>query len=99
MLRSRAGKLKESEVSAPTLTVTNLGDRGVEAGIGVIVPPQVAIVCFGAVIDRPLVMDGAIVVRKTVTAALSADHRVSDGHRGGLFLEAIASRLQNPEDL
>jgi pyruvate dehydrogenase E2 component (dihydrolipoamide acetyltransferase) len=97
--RARTGRLRESEVTAPTLTVTNLGDRGVEAGYGVIIPPQVALVCFGKIVEHPRIVDGAIVARRVINAALSADHRVSDGHRGGLFLEAISEHLQKPEAL
>jgi pyruvate dehydrogenase E2 component (dihydrolipoamide acetyltransferase) len=85
--RARAGSLRSSEMSDPTLTVTNLGEGGVETVFGVIYPPQVALVGFGAVKE------------KAVVASLSGDHRVSDGHRGALYLGAIARRLQEPEKL
>jgi pyruvate dehydrogenase E2 component (dihydrolipoamide acetyltransferase) len=71
----------------------------VEAVFGIVYPPQVAIVGFGKVIERPWSVQGAVVSRPLVTATLSADHRVSDGHRGGLFLAAVERRLQEPDRL
>ena len=97
--RARAGSLKSSEMSDPTLTVTNLGDLGVESVYGVIFPPQVALVGFGRIVERPRVRSGSVVARSTVLASLAADHRASDGHRGGRFLAAIDALLQRPEAL
>jgi len=97
--RVRAGRLRSSEMTDPTLTVTNLGDQGVASVFGVIYPPQVALVGFGRVLERPWASGGMLGVRPVVTATLSADHRASDGHRGGLFLAALARRLQKPEEL
>ena len=97
--RARAGVLRSSEMSDPTITVTNLGDLGVESVFGVIYPPQVAIVGFGAVTERPVARDGLVGARPCVTATLSADHRVSDGHRGGRYLAQIETLLQEPEKL
>jgi len=97
--RARAYTLRSSELSDPTITVTNLGDQGVELVQGVIYPPQVALVGFGKVTERPWVENGALVVAPVVTAALSADHRVSDGHGGAAFLDEIARLLQEPERL
>lgn len=97
--RVRSGRLRSSEMSDPTLTVTNLGDQGVLSVFGVIYPPQVALVGFGRVTERPWAEGGMIGVRPVVAATLAADHRVSDGHRGGLFLSAIARLLQEPEKL
>jgi pyruvate dehydrogenase E2 component (dihydrolipoamide acetyltransferase) len=97
--RARTGGLRSSELSDPTITVTSLGEQGVETVLGVVYPPQVAIVGFGRVVERPWVVDGAVVARPLVTATLSADHRVSDGHRGGLFLAAVDRLLQAPERL
>jgi len=97
--RARAGSLRSSEMSDPTVTVSNLGDNGVEAAFPIIYPPQVAIVAFGRVAPRPWVEGDALRVMPTVVASLSADHRVSDGHRGALFLDALAKRLQEPEKL
>ena len=97
--RARTGRLKASELADATLTVTSLGDRGVEAVWGVIYPPQLAIVGFGTVAKRPLVVADRVEARLTVTATLAADHRALDGHRAGLYLAAIAEQLQQPETL
>jgi pyruvate dehydrogenase E2 component (dihydrolipoamide acetyltransferase) len=94
--RARAGGLRSSELSDPTITVTSLGEQGVETVFGIIYPPQVAIVGFGKVVERPWSVGGQIVSRPLVTATLSADHRVTDGHRGGLFLAAVDRLLQEP---
>ena len=97
--RARAGSLKSSELSDPTITVTNLGDQGVESVFGVIYPPQVALVGFGRICERPWALNGEIKLMPVVTASLAADHRVSDGHRGALFLARIRELLLRPEDL
>jgi pyruvate dehydrogenase E2 component (dihydrolipoamide acetyltransferase) len=97
--RARGGGLRSSELSDATITVTSLGEQGVESVLGIVYPPQVAIVGFGRIVERPWVADGAIQPRPVVTATLSADHRVSDGHRGGLFLGAVDRLLQSPERL
>mgnify|MGYP001569590364 CR=1 FL=1 len=94
--RARAGGLRSSELSDPTITVTSLGEQGVETVFGIIYPPQVAIVGFGKLVERPWSAEGRIVSRPLVTATLSADHRVTDGHRGGLFLAAVDRLLQEP---
>ena len=97
--RTRTGRIRSSEIADPTITVSSLGERGVEALYGIIYPPQVAIVGFGKVVARPWVIDGAIGPRSIVTITLAADHRVSDGHAGALFLAEIANLLQEPEKL
>ncbi|MEK7843492.1 MAG: dihydrolipoamide acetyltransferase family protein [Pseudomonadota bacterium] len=97
--RVRSGRLRSSEMSDPTVTFTSLGEQGVEGVFGVIYPPQVAIVGLGKITERPWVEGGAVVVRKVATATLAADHRASDGHRGGLFLAALDRLLQEPERL
>jgi pyruvate dehydrogenase E2 component (dihydrolipoamide acetyltransferase) len=97
--RARAGSLRSSEFSDPTITVSNLGDTGVETTFAVIYPPQVAIVGFGRVGMRPWVEGANLVARPVVVATLSADHRVSDGHRGAAFLAELSRRLQEPEKL
>jgi pyruvate dehydrogenase E2 component (dihydrolipoamide acetyltransferase) len=97
--RTRAGRIRSSEISDPTITVTSLGERGVEVLYGIIYPPQVAIVGFGKAVTRPWVIDGAIGPRSVVTITLSADHRVSDGHAGALFLAEIGRLLQEPDKL
>jgi pyruvate dehydrogenase E2 component (dihydrolipoamide acetyltransferase) len=97
--RMRAGRIRSSEIADATITVSSLGERGVDALYGVIYPPQVAIVGFGKVAVRPWVIVGAIGPRPVVTITLAADHRVSDGHAGALFLAEIGKLLQEPEKL
>ncbi|WP_445269484.1 2-oxo acid dehydrogenase subunit E2 [Streptomyces sp. DSM 41634] len=97
--RARGGRLRASETADPTLTVTNLGDQGVEAVFGVIYPPQVALVGLGRVIEQPVAVDGMLTVHPTVTATLSADHRASDGAAGARFLTTVDRLLQRPEEL
>jgi len=97
--RARAGSLRSSEMSDPTITVTNLGANGVDSVFGVIYPQQVAIVGFGKPAQRVVVVDGGIRVATTVNASLAADHRASDGARGALFLAEINRLLQQPGEL
>lgn len=97
--RVRAGRFRATELSAPTITVSSLGERGVEALYGIIYPPQVAIVGFGTPVMKPWEHDGDVALRRVVTMTLAADHRVSDGHVGARFLNAIEKSLQNPEAL
>lgn len=97
--RARAGSLRSSEMSDPTVTVTNLGEESVESVYGVIYPPQVALVGFGKPTRRPWVDGDTVRPVSVVTATLAADHRVSDGRRGALFLTEIAELLQHPERL
>lgn len=97
--RTRAGHLRSSELGDATITVTSLGERGVDGVFGVIYPPQVAIVGFGRPAERPWVVDGRLAIRPLVALTLAADHRVSDGHRGSLLLAEIDRLLQEPEAL
>lgn len=97
--RTRGGRIRSSEMSDPTITVSSLGERGVEALYGIIYPPQVSLVGFGKIVARPWLVDGAIGPRSVLTITLAADHRVSDGHAGALFLADIGKRLQEPENL
>ena len=97
--RARAGVVRSSEVSDATITVTNLGEQGVETVFGVIYPPQVALVGFGKLSEQPWAADGMVGARPVITASLAADHRASDGHRGGRFLAAIDHLLQEPSRL
>jgi len=99
VLRTRAGRLRSSEMTDATVTVTNLGDQGVESVFGIIYPPQVALVGFGKVAERPWAEAGVVAARPAVTATLAADHRASDGHQGARFLTHLGERLQRPEAL
>jgi pyruvate dehydrogenase E2 component (dihydrolipoamide acetyltransferase) len=97
--RARRGKLRSSEVDNPTITVTSLGERGVDEVFGVIYPPQVAMIGLGCVRERPWADHGMIGAVPVLTVTLSADHRVSAGHQGSRFLAAIDALLQSPEAL
>lgn len=97
--RSRAGRIRRAEMTEATITVTNLGDLGVEAVHGVIYPPQVALVGFGKILDRPWAVDGLLGARPVVTVTLAADHRATDGFTGARFLTAVDRLLNHPEGL
>ena len=97
--RARAWSLKSSEMTDPTVTITSLGERGVDSVFGIITPPQLALVGFGTPQERPWVVGGQVVPRPLLTATLSGDHRATDGHRGALFLAAVDRLLQQPEAL
>ena len=97
--RTRTGHLRGSEMTDATVSVTSLGDRGVRTVYGVIYPPQVALIGFGRISERPWAEDGMLGVRRCVTATLAADHRATDGHQGALFLEALNRHLNLPETL
>jgi len=97
--RVRAGHMRSSEISSATLTVTSLGDEGTDVIYPVIYPPQVAIVGFGAVLERPWVVEGRIKVRPVLNLTLAADHRVTDGRQGAQFLARIRDGLTRPAEL
>ncbi|MFA8441115.1 dihydrolipoamide acetyltransferase family protein [Yoonia sp.] len=97
--RVRQGRFRARELSDPTITLTSLGDRGVARITGVIFPPQVAIVGIGTPAWRAAVFDGAVRPCRIAQVTLSADHRVSDGHKGAQFLRHIIKHMQHPEQL
>ncbi|MFN0147894.1 MAG: dihydrolipoamide acetyltransferase family protein [Dehalococcoidia bacterium] len=97
--RAKGGHLRADEYSAGTFSITNLGAYGVEALIGIIKPPQAAILGVGSVLDQAVVRDGAVVASKVMKLALSADHRVSDGAEGARFIKEIQGLLENPVSL
>ncbi|MCC7536397.1 MAG: 2-oxo acid dehydrogenase subunit E2 [Deltaproteobacteria bacterium] len=94
--RAKRGGLRTSEMADGTLTVTSLGDRGVEWLLPIIFAPQVAIVGVGRITERPWVRDGTVVARPIVELTLAADHRVIDGHRAASFLGTVGELLQDP---
>lgn len=97
--RARSGGLRSTEMTDATVTITSLGDLGVETVYGIIYPPQVALVGFGKITERPWAEDGLLGVRPVLTATLAADHRATDGHRGAQFLDALNRYLQEPAKL
>lgn len=94
--RARDGGLRSSELSEGTITVTSLGDLGVETVFGVIYPPQVAILGFGRITEQPWAENGLLGVRPVLQATLTGDHRATDGRTGARFLEALNRQFQHP---
>jgi pyruvate dehydrogenase E2 component (dihydrolipoamide acetyltransferase) len=97
--RARSGRLTRAELTDPTLTVTDLGDQGVEEVFGVITPPQVALIGVGRMVERPWAVDGLLGIRPLVHLSLSGDHRATDGYTGARVLATIDDLLQHPEAL
>jgi len=99
IVRTRSNKLRSSELTDQTITLTSLGDRGCETVYGVIYPPQVALVGLGRITQQPWAENGTLSVRPVLVATLAGDHRATDGHIGGLFLEALSKNFQEVEKL
>jgi len=99
VMRARAGRLRASELAAPTIILTSLGESSVDVVFPIIQPPQVAIVGAGEVVTRPWIVDGSVQARQVVTLSLGADHRVTDGRLGAQFLARVARRLAEPGSL
>jgi pyruvate dehydrogenase E2 component (dihydrolipoamide acetyltransferase) len=97
--RARSGHLRGSELTDGTITITHLGDLGVETVYGVIYPPQVAIIGFGRIVETPWADGGMLGVRPVLTATIAGDHRATDGRRGAQFLTVLNRLLQEPEKL
>ncbi len=93
---ARAGKTSPGEMMGGTMSITNIGTFGIDAGTPILPPGESVILCLGAVVQRPWVVDGEIVVREITTLALSFDHRLVDGAQGSKFLAEIARMLQDP---
>jgi pyruvate dehydrogenase E2 component (dihydrolipoamide acetyltransferase) len=97
--RARSGRLRSSELTDATVTITSLGDLGVESVTGIIYPPQVALIGLGKILSRPWVDSGVVCVKPVMIASLSADHRATDGLLGAKFLDTLATILQEPQTL
>ena len=97
--RARAFKLRSSELSKSTFTITSIGEGGADKVYGVIYPPQVGIVGFGEIRDEAIVAEGMIGIKPVVDVTLAADHRATDGLIGSKFLASLNKYLQNPENL
>ena len=97
--RARAMKLRSSELSDSTVTITSLGENGADKVFGVIYPPQVAIIGFGSIVTEAVVHNGMLAMRPVVHVTLAGDHRATDGLTGSRFLETLNNHLQNPNDL
>ncbi len=97
--RVRGGRLRSSELTSATITLSNLGDDSTDMVLPVIYPPQVAIIGLGQVSERPWAVDGTIALRKLATFSVAGDHRVNDGRSAARFLRRVGQLLQRPEEL
>ena len=95
--RAAVGKLQPQDIARATFTISNLGMFKVDAFTAIIVPPQAAILAVGAIVDRVVAVDGKVAVRPMMTLTLSTDHRVADGLRAAIFMNALVEALQHPE--
>jgi 2-oxoisovalerate dehydrogenase E2 component (dihydrolipoyl transacylase) len=93
---ARAGKSTPADLSDGTITITNVGVFGVDAGTPILMPGEAAILAFGQVRDLPWVVDGELAVRKVTTLSLSFDHRIVDGELGSAVLRDVGSMLEDP---
>jgi pyruvate dehydrogenase E2 component (dihydrolipoamide acetyltransferase) len=93
---ARAGQASPADLSGGTITITNVGVFGVDAGTPIITPPEAAILAFGQIKDAPWVVDGQLTVRKVTTLSLSFDHRIVDGDLGSAVLRDIGAMLHDP---
>ena len=93
---ARSGKATPEELAGGTITITNVGVFGVDAGTPILLPGEAAILAFGQVRDLPWVVDGGLAVRKVTTLSLSFDHRIVDGELGSAVLRDVGSMLQDP---
>ena len=94
--RTRAGKLRAPEIGEGTFTLSNLGMFDVTAFTAIITPPQVAILATARTVERPVVRDGEVVIRRVMTATLSSDHRVVDGVGAAGFLGTLKTLIEAP---
>ena len=94
--RNEGGTLTQEELTQGTFATSNLGMFGIDSFAAVIVPPQAGILAVGAVKPTPVVIDDKIVVRQTMNATISADHRVGDGAEAAMLLNAVKDNLEHP---
>jgi 2-oxoisovalerate dehydrogenase E2 component (dihydrolipoyl transacylase) len=93
---ARDGSIAPGELLNGTFTISNVGVFGVDGGTALVPPGETAILCVGAVRERPWVVDGALAVREVVELTLSIDHRVVDGEEAAHFLADVGSLLHDP---
>ena len=95
--RAKANRLRPSDITGATFTISNLGMYHVDAFTAIVVPPQAGILAIGAITDRVAAVDGRPAIRPMMTITLSCDHRVVDGARAAAFLEDVAGAIREPE--
>ncbi len=96
---ARAGALRPEDVQGGVFTISNLGMYGVDAFQAIVNAPQAAILAVGRIVERPVAVNGEVVVRPVLTLTVSFDHRVVDGARGAEFLDTLASLVEEPAGL
>jgi pyruvate dehydrogenase E2 component (dihydrolipoyllysine-residue acetyltransferase) len=94
--RARSGKLRQGDLDGGTFTISNLGMFGIERFIAVLNPPQAAILAVGSTEEKPVVVDGEVVVRPRMELTLTCDHRAIDGATGAQFLGDVKAFLEEP---
>ncbi|MDP6403148.1 MAG: 2-oxo acid dehydrogenase subunit E2, partial [SAR202 cluster bacterium] len=94
--RAKDGALHPQEYSGGTFAISNMGMFDVTSFVAIIQPPQTAVLAVGTVVKRPVVKDDQVAIAQTMTATLSADHRIVDGAEGARFLNEVKRRLENP---
>jgi pyruvate dehydrogenase E2 component (dihydrolipoamide acetyltransferase) len=94
--RARDGKLQLQDLEEGTFTISNLGMYGIDQFVAVLNPPQVAILAVGSIEDRPIVVDGDLVVAPALTMTLTCDHRAIDGSEGAEFLQTVKAYVEAP---
>jgi pyruvate dehydrogenase E2 component (dihydrolipoamide acetyltransferase) len=94
--RARDRKLKPEEYTGATFSVSNLGMFGIEHFTAIINPPEAGILAIGGVEERPVIVDGELVMRKRMKVTMSCDHRVIDGATGAKFLQTLRRMIENP---
>ncbi len=97
--RAKTKGLKGHEITGSTFTISNLGMFGIERFTAILNPPEAGILAVGAVMDAPVIKDGAVVAGKRMTVSMSCDHRVIDGALGAKWLQAFAELIEKPESL
>jgi pyruvate dehydrogenase E2 component (dihydrolipoamide acetyltransferase) len=94
--RARAGKLRPTDITGGTFTISNLGMFDVDSFSAIITPPQAAILAVGKIVARVVAVDGQVAIRPMLNVTLSSDHRVIDGARAAEFLNTLASAILEP---
>ncbi|HEX2314789.1 MAG TPA: dihydrolipoamide acetyltransferase family protein [Thermomonospora sp.] len=93
---ARAGKAQPADLTGGTITITNVGVFGVDAGTPILTPGEAAILAFGQVRDMPWVHEGELAIRRGTTLSLAFDHRIVDGELGSAVLRDVGAMLENP---
>lgn len=94
--RAKAKKIQPAEMEGSTFTISNLGMFGIQSFTSIINQPNSAILSVGAIVEKPVVKNGQIVVGNTMTVTLACDHRTVDGATGAQFLQTFKAFMENP---